>query len=114
MCAKSLYIFLVTDVNVGNRMDQASIVVRGERPTKRAQHKRRRSGHHHIPRPHTTCTYKERKKIKPIIFLCWKRKSGRRVREWRNLKSFPKKWICVVCAVWIHLFGDEGGGKKTC
>lgn len=62
---------------------------------------------------HIQHTYKERKKIKPIIFLCWKKKKweeGERVEEFK--KSFPKKWICVVCAVWIHFFGDEGGGKN--
>lgn len=76
VCKVCLYIFLVTDVNVGNRMDQASIVVvrgGGGKAYKKgpAQEKKKWSSSSYPV--HIQHTYKERKKIKPIIFLCWKK-----------------------------------------
>lgn len=101
---------------MGNRMDQASIVVvRGGKAYKKgpAQEKKKWSSSY---TPSTYNMYIQRKKENKThhFSLLEKKKweEGERVEEFK--KSFPKKWICVVCAVWIHLFGDEGGGKKTC
>ena len=78
MCAKSLYIFLVTDVNVGNRMDQASIVVvRGGKAYKKgpAQEKKKWSSSY-TPSTYNIHTKKERKKKNPSFFSVGKEKVG--------------------------------------